>query len=90
MVFFKTKHIQKIANDGSWQSSAWLLERKFKSEFGKNLDITSGGEPLGPRVDYNRLSPSELKILLELERKATIPEEEYEDAEIVEETKLLE
>lgn len=38
---FKFANIQKIRNDQSWQSAAWLLERKFKHEFGKvdTLDI---------------------------------------------------
>ena len=34
---FKTRHVKNIADAGSgqWQASAWLLERKFKQEFGK-------------------------------------------------------
>jgi len=36
---FKKTHVNKIAKDDAWQSSAWLLERKFKDEFGKLSDI---------------------------------------------------
>lgn len=36
-VKFKLKHISNIskASNTNWQASAWLLERKFKREFGK-------------------------------------------------------
>lgn len=51
-IVFKLKHIQNIAEHSktSWQSSAWLLERKFPNEFGtqSRIDITSGGRTLAP------------------------------------------
>ena len=43
---FKLTHINKISKANSWQSSAWLLERKFAEEFGKKLDITTAGDKL--------------------------------------------
>tara|TARA_R110002020_G_scaffold390774_1_gene601225 strand:- start:451 stop:846 length:396 start_codon:yes stop_codon:yes gene_type:complete len=43
---FKLTHIQKISRANNWQSSAWLLERKFAEEFGKKLDITTMGNKL--------------------------------------------
>jgi len=43
---FKLTHIQKISKAENWQSSAWLLERKFAEEFGKKLDITTMGDKL--------------------------------------------
>ena len=43
---FKLTHIQKISKANNWQSSAWLLERKFAEEFGKKLDITTMGNKL--------------------------------------------
>jgi transposase len=45
---FKLTHIRKIADNSSWQSSAWLLERKFAEEFVKKdyLDVTTLGEKI--------------------------------------------
>lgn len=43
---FKKTHIKKIARDISWQSSAWILERKYFDEFGKKMDVTSKGEAI--------------------------------------------
>lgn len=47
-ISFKFSNIQKIKNDGSWQSAAWLLERKFKTEFGREqtIDLTTKGKEL--------------------------------------------
>jgi len=33
----KVSLMEKIKNDDSWQSKAWLLERRFPDEFGKQL-----------------------------------------------------
>ena len=43
---FIAHHIENINKHSqeSWQASAWMLERKKKKEFGKNLDITTDGE----------------------------------------------
>jgi len=45
---FKLTHIRKIADNSSWQSSAWLLERKFAEEFVKkdHIDVTTQGEKI--------------------------------------------
>ena len=37
-VKFKLKHLQVVSKSEHWQSSAWLLERKYKQEYGR-LDI---------------------------------------------------
>ena len=34
-VEFEAYHLQRIIDDDSWQSSAWILERKFKNEYAK-------------------------------------------------------
>jgi len=33
---FKQKRLENIIDDQAWQSDAWLLERKFPNEFGRN------------------------------------------------------
>ena len=45
---FIAHHIENINKHSqeSWQASAWMLERKKKKEFGKNLDITTDGEKI--------------------------------------------
>jgi hypothetical protein len=42
---FKAFHLQNVTKAGktSWQASAWMLERKFKREFGR-FDNTASGE----------------------------------------------
>ena len=56
---FKLRHIKNIEQkaEDNWQCSAWLLERKFKDEFGKeqkvehhfnpikDINITENGRP---------------------------------------------
>lgn len=34
-VEFEAYHLQNIIDDDSWQSSAWILERKFKDEYSR-------------------------------------------------------
>lgn len=48
LVQFKHERIKKIREDTSWQSSAWLLERKFPEEFGRKdqVDHTTKGEKI--------------------------------------------
>ncbi len=41
LVKFKQYHLNKIRKDESWQSSAWILERKFKDEFARLEQIES-------------------------------------------------
>lgn len=48
--------ISKLSENDQWQSKAWILERRFASEWGRkeNLDITSGGKPVQiqwPKID---------------------------------------
>lgn len=52
---FKLTHVQKIAKDSSWQASAWLLERKFKGEFGKLDNINVNFDPIRDiKIDIKR------------------------------------
>ena len=45
---FKLTHIKNIKNaaqDGSWQASAWMLERCYRDEYGKAaMDVNLGGQ----------------------------------------------
>lgn len=51
---FKLTHIKNIktaADDGTWQASAWLLERCYRDEYGKStMDINLGGQPGGEPI----------------------------------------
>ena len=44
---FKLTHIQNIAEKSkiTWQASAWLLERMFRDEFGKETKIEHSMQP---------------------------------------------
>lgn len=42
----KLKLIQKVSNADAWQAAAWMLERKWGAEYGKKLDVSSGGKPV--------------------------------------------
>ena len=51
-MYFKRFHIQKVSGNKTWQSSAWLLERRYQNEYSikQRLDVTSGNEPLNYTV----------------------------------------
>lgn len=40
--------LNKIQNsaDKDWRASSWILEHRFKQDFGNSVDLTSGGESL--------------------------------------------
>jgi stalled ribosome rescue protein Dom34 len=45
------RHIQTIAraaSEGTWQASAWFLERKHKDRWSQKQDITLSGNPDAP------------------------------------------
>lgn len=42
------QNIAKAATDGTWQASAWLLERKHKNRWSQKQDITLSGNPDAP------------------------------------------
>ncbi|KAA0888713.1 hypothetical protein [Oryzomonas rubra] len=48
--------IRKAALDGAWQAAAWRLERRFKSRWGKTIDVTN---------DLKNKTNEELLALLE-------------------------
>ena len=74
-VDFKLKHLKNIskAGDTQWQASAWILERKFKEEFGK-VDFTKD-------IEDEKLE-SEDELLAEL---AKLEEEDREHKKRTEE-----
>lgn len=50
---FKLAHIKNIktaADQGSWQASAWMLERVYRDEYGRNADakVELTGKDSGP------------------------------------------
>lgn len=53
-VQFQLKHLKNIAEagaSGSWQASAWLLERCYRESYGKTaLDLNVAGQPGGEPV----------------------------------------
>lgn len=53
LIGFKFKHIKQVSDNASWQSSAWMLERKFKDEFAQRNELTGkDGEALKPVQIY--------------------------------------
>lgn len=63
--------IQKAAQDGTWQASAWYLERSHPDRWGrKRLEITGAdSQPVRVEVDVDSLE-SKLKALLNKENKS--------------------
>jgi hypothetical protein len=55
--------LAKIANqsDKDWRAAAWILERRFKNDFGAAVDVTTGGEAITfvieRREDDNKDAP---------------------------------
>ena len=41
-------HVSKINKDGSWQSSAWMLERRNHDEWGKKDQLKLSGDQKNP------------------------------------------
>jgi len=54
---FKQKRLENIIDDQAWQSDAWLLERKFPNEFGRNQS---------PIIDNSRTEIRNVLILNDL------------------------
>lgn len=44
----RTELIKQIRSHGrkDWRALAWILERRFRDEYGANVDITSGGNKI--------------------------------------------
>lgn len=42
--------IQVAAGSGSWQASAWLLERRYPDEYGRDRFANAGGEQMNTAV----------------------------------------
>lgn len=42
------QNIAKAATDGTWQASAWLLERKHKDRWSTKQEVTLSGNPDAP------------------------------------------
>lgn len=61
--------IQKAAQDGTWQASAWYLERSFPDRWGRHrLEITGAdSQPVRVEVDVDSLE-SKIKALLDKEK----------------------
>lgn len=61
--------IQKAAQDGTWQASAWYLERSFPDRWGRHrLEITGAdSQPVRVEVDIDSLE-SKIKALLDKEK----------------------
>jgi len=38
--------------DKDWRANAWILERRFRQDFGATVDVTTGGEPLKVTIEY--------------------------------------
>lgn len=48
----KIRLIQKVGKADAWQAAAWMLERKWGTEFGRKVDVTSGGDAIKILVEY--------------------------------------
>lgn len=44
--------LMKSIKEGNTQDAKWWLARKRREEFGENLDLTSGGEPIRIIIEY--------------------------------------
>jgi len=67
------KVIDDAAQKGSWQASAWKLERKYFTKWGRKekQELTHKGEmSVNVKPDYSALSKEDREKALELEEKA--------------------
>lgn len=60
------KLITKAAGEGTWQASAWILERRFPEEFGRRekVDVDANLNHSG-KVDVTKMSDEELQKAIE-------------------------
>lgn len=76
---FKQRQLAGIdaAGGEEWQARAWLLERKFPSEFGRRTRLDSNVTVQAqPFIDASKLTLAEQEQLLRLLRKASPAQEE--------------
>ena len=66
----KVHHLDKIGKAPAWQASAWVLERRWRNEFGRN--IAGGPRTSRSRYDWARLSDQEVAQLSTILQKALI------------------
>ena len=68
----KVRHLNKIGKAAAWQASAWVLERRWRRQFGRQAPADAGARLLADRVayDFSALSPDELRQLFDLLNKA--------------------
>ena len=49
--------VQRAAEeDRQWTAAAWILERRHRDRWGRNVDITSGGEKIDVVISWDALS----------------------------------
>jgi hypothetical protein len=59
------KLITKAASDGSWQASAWILERRHPEEFGRKDKLELDGKMKhSGKVEFHTLSDEELMEII--------------------------
>lgn len=46
--------IQQSAKDGDWRAAAWILERRFRDEYGQSVEITGDKEKPVHVFDHGR------------------------------------
>lgn len=57
------QRIREAAEAGTWSAAAWLLERRYREDFGRNerLDVKAETKNENFNVNYNVKSPEEIE-----------------------------
>lgn len=82
--FGQVYHLQKIrkaADDGTWQASAWILERKYPQLWGRNRETVK--VDLKGEIQSNmKVSPKSKEELLDFFKEAVQNEEELKKEQV--------
>ena len=54
------KRIQEASAGGTWQAGAWILERRYRNIWGRNIDLTSEGKAIRT-IDFTALTIEQLR-----------------------------
>lgn len=79
LMAYHLDRIKAASDDGTWQASAWILERRFQKEFGRRQEIDHSGKIDGQ--SSGEIGPGMQALLEEMHRAVRGDEETFEEVE---------
>jgi hypothetical protein len=76
----KVHHLNKISKSSAWQASAWLLERRWRRQFGRNQPGAERAVKQVEAYDWGRLTVEQQRQLIAFFRLALLTRAEIRKA----------